>query len=448
MTDADLGSNPYKQLLRRFLVTIVLAVVVYRLGVVVPVPGVNIETLKEAISGGSDGAMGAVLRWANMFNGGAIANGSVFGLGIMPYISASIIIQLMAFSFPALKQLQKEGEVGRRKINQYTRYLTLAICLVQSLLAALALAKMGGGEYVVQSYGTAQFVAQAVLVITCGSMCLLWLAEQVTKHGVGNGVSVIIMVGILAGFPPAIGQMFSADADLPKFLMMVLLFLVIIAGMVVITQARRFINMEQQRRVQGNRAYGGAQTKLPLMLNQAGVIPVIFASPIMVVLGLALGYVALGGLADQSGPGYRYLFAAMIVFFTYFYISITVDLNEWSNNFKQSGFFIRGIKPGRNTVEYLRRILMRITLVGAISLAVIAIVPSLLGGMIGLSDLVAQMVLGGVGLLIVVGVSLDVIQKVSAFLLAHQYQGMMSGPQAGNAGASGGKPGKGQGKRF
>lgn len=444
MADPEIGGNPYRQLLKRFGFTLMLGVLVYRFGARVPVPGINVDALRDRISGGGagDGVADQALRWANMFNGGTIANGSVFGLGIMPYISASIIIQLMAFSFPALKALQKEGEVGRRKLNQYTRYVTLGICTIQALIAALALARMDGGAFLEPDTNQVLFVSQMVLVVTCGSMVLLWLAEQITKHGVGNGVSVIIMIGILAGFPPAVREMIGdPNTDLADFLLLAGVFVTIVSGMVIVTQARRFLNMEQQRRVKGNQVYGGANTKLPLMLNQAGVIPVIFSSPVMVILGMAASGIGLSGLLEHGGPGYRYVFALMIVAFTYFYISITVDLNDWANNFKQSGFFVRGIKPGRNTVSYIHRILMRITFVGAISLAVITILPSALGTALGLSSTVSQMVLGGVGLLIVVGVSLDVIQKVSAFLLAHQYQGMMAG------GGPGGKPGGGQ-SRF
>ena len=446
MADSAVGGNPVGELMKKFGITLLLGVVIYRLGVFVPVPGIDVRALQARIreGGGEGNAVDDVLRWADMFNGGAIANGSIFGLGIMPYISASIIIQLLAFSFPALKQLQKEGEVGKRKLNQYTRYTTLAICLAQSLLAALALAKMGGG-FVKPGVGIVHFAIQTMFVVTCGSMVLLWISEQITKFGVGNGVSVVIMIGIMASCPTALIQMMNdPDADLSKFLLLAIVFLAIIAGMVLITQARRFLNMEQQRRVQGNKVYGGAQTKLPLMLNQAGVIPVIFASPIMVVLVMALGFLGAAGLVEQGAPGYRYIFALMIIFFTFFYISITVDLNDWANNFKQSGFFIRGVKPGRNTVEYIKFRMMRITFVGAISLAVITILPTGIGEFLGLGGVVSQMVLGGVGLLIVVGVSLDVIQKVSAFLLAHQYQGLM---ESGGPGGGKSKGGKAQ-KRF
>lgn len=458
MADDQIGGNVYQQLAKRFFITILLGIVVYRLGIYVPIPGVDSDALAEFI--GDSG----VFAYANMFNGGAIANASIFGLGIMPYISASIIMQLMSFSFPALKALKKEGEVGRRKINQYTRYATMAICAAQALFAAIALQKIGhdGGSPIVPEPG-ASFVAMSVLVITTGSMVLLWLAEQITRFGVGNGVSVIIMIGILASFPGALENIFNSDnggADLPKFLLLAVVFFVIIASMVMITLARRNINLEQQRRVQGNRVYGGQQTQLPLMLNHAGVIPVIFASPLIMIAVWALGLMGLGAMFAAGEPAYRLLFAAMIIFFTFFYISITVDLNEWANHFKQAGFFIRGIKPGRNTVDHLRARLMRITFVGALSLAAIAIVPQMLGEALEFNGLVTQAILGGVGLLIVVGVSLDVIQKVSAFLLANQYQGMMGadakpsrgkgrGGQASGA-LLGGATGRGNsgGKRF
>lgn len=447
MSDADIGINPYRDLAKRFFITFVLGVMVYRFGAIVPVPGLNLGAVQDALRPGEGGVFQDLLLWANMFNGGAIANGAVFGLGIMPYISASIIMQLLAQSYPALKALRKEGEVGRRKINQYTRYLTLVICLAQSTLACAALAR--GGDFVLPGVDPVFFVVQAAVVVTTGSMVLLWLGEQITKHGVGNGVSVIIMIGILASFPNAFA-MLLAQGDrmaLDTLLIVLAIFAALIAGMVIITQARRFLHMEQQRRVKGGQVYGGAQTKLPLMLNQAGVIPVIFASPVMVVIGFVAGYIGLARVFDHGGVGYRYALAAMIVFFTYFYISITVDLNEWANNFKQSGFFIKGVKPGRNTVEHIHFRLMRLTFVGSLSLAAITIMPGLFGNWIGVSDMVAQVILGGVGLLIVVGVTLDIIQKVSAYLVAHQYQGMMLGRRDGTG--SGLKPTRKPGtKRF
>lgn len=436
MPGPEIGANPYRELAWRFLITFLLGVVVYRFGIVVPVPDLDLKAVKEAVLGIS-GAAGAgeqvnvldrVLRMANMFNGGALATASIFGLGVMPYISASIILQLLTFSVPSLKALQKEGEVGRRKINQYTRYLTLVICMVQAFFSALMLYNSENHQFVPPGVSMVGFIAQSVLVVTTGSMILLWLAECITKFGVGNGVSVVIMIGILASFPVAIQQTAqSATVDLlPVLLGLLLLFLIIIAAMVVITQARRVLNLEQQRRVQGGRQYGGGQTKLPLMLNHAGVIPVIFSQPILIVLGFCLSWLGVAFLADPTQPGYRYIFAAMIIFFTFFYISITVDLNEWANNFRQGGFFIRGVKPGKNTADYLHFRLLRLTFVGALSLACITIVPPMLGALLGLPDSVSQTLLGGIGLLIVVGVALDVIQKVSSYLLAHQYQGLIS----------------------
>ncbi len=456
MADTDtIAKNPVNELAKRFLITLVLGVVVYRLGIVVPIPGINVQALKELVTQ-SDNGLGAVLRYANMFNGGAITSASIFSLGIMPYISASIIFQILTFSFPALKQLQKEGEVGRRKISQYTRYATVAICAVQSALAAWSLVGQnnGAGTPLVGSYyvdNPMLFVVQSMLVVTTGSMCLLWIAEQVTKRGIGNGVSIIIMIGILSSIPGSIGDVVSGqEGTLVKFVGLIFVFCLVIAGMVLLTTARRRINLEQQRRVQGNKVYGGQQTSVPLMLNHANVIPVIFASPVMVVIGLVFGWMQIG-IFDYGQGGYHLLFAGLIIFFTYFYISITMDLNEMANHFKQAGFFVRGVRPGKKTVEYLQYRLLRITFVGAVTLALIAIVPEMIGtNVLDLGQGASQAILGGIGLLIVVGVTLDVIQKVSSFLMANQYQSMMNDGEAGT-GASPSVPkskGHGKGKRF
>jgi preprotein translocase subunit SecY len=446
MAEEQIGANPVKELSKRFLITFLLGVLVYRLGIVVPIPGVNVEALSDMVEGGEGAGVGAILRYANMFNGGAISQASIFGLGIMPYISASIIFQLLAFSFPALKELQKEGESGRRKINQYTRYATVLICAVQAGIAAAALTHFeSDGSPLVLMDNSLLFIVQSILVVTTGSMVLLWLAEQITKHGVGNGVSVVIMIGILSSMPPALQDMIANNADLLSFLGVFIVFLAIIAAMVILTLARRRINLEQQRRVQGNRVYGGAQTQLPLMLNQANVIPVIFSSPVILALGFVATAVGMGSLLSYGEAGYRYAFAALIIFFTYFYISITFDLNDMANHFKQAGFFIRGVRPGKKTVEFLEYRLVRITFVGAITLAMVAILPNIIGEMMGLSQVTSQGLLGGIGLLIVVGVSLDVIQKVSAFLMANQYNQLANKP--GGPGGASSPTGRG-GKRF
>ena len=375
-----------------------------------------------------------------MFNGGAIMNASIFGLGITPYISASIILQLLTFSIPALKALQKEGEGGRRKINQYTRYATLVICLVQAFMASIALSNITfEGRVLVAMESKALFIAQATIVITTGSMLILWVAEQITKFGIGNGVSVVIMIGILASLPGAFNG--GDKADLPHYLGVIMISMAIIAGIVVVVQAVRRIGLEQQRRVQGNKVYGGAQTTLPLKLNQANVIPVIFAQPIMIVVGFIAAGVGMDQLVSWGTPLYRYIFAALIIGFTFFYISITFDLFDLANHFKQAGFFVRGIKPGKNTVDHLGYHLKRITFVGAIFLAIIAILPEFLEQNLGLTGRGGRMLMGGTGLLIVVGVSLDIMQKVGAFFLAHQYKGL------GGIGGEGADARK-SGKRF
>jgi preprotein translocase subunit SecY len=442
MSGGDLNESPVRELLRRFLITFILGVVVYRLGVFVPIPGVDVSVLKAKVEGASDGnnPLAAIIAFADMFNGGAIMNASIFGLGITPYISASIILQLLTFSIPALKALQKEGEGGRRKINQYTRYATLIICLVQACMASIALSNITHeGRVLVAMESKALFVAQATVVITTGSMLILWVAEQITKFGIGNGVSVVIMIGILASLPGAFNG--GEKADLPHYLGVFLISMAIIAGIVVVVQAVRRIGLEQQRRVQGNKVYGGAQTTLPLKLNQANVIPVIFAQPIMIVVGFVAAGIGMDQLVSWGTPLYRYIFAALIIGFTFFYISITFDLFDLANHFKQAGFFVRGIKPGKNTVDHLGYHLKRITFVGAIFLAIIAILPEFLEQNMGLSGRGGRMLMGGTGLLIVVGVSLDIMQKVGAFFLAHQYKGL------GGIGGEGADARK-SGKRF
>ncbi len=448
MAQLDLVESPVRELIRRFIITFVLGVVAYRLGVFVPIPGVNADALHSIVTGGLNGQadpLKAMLAYANMFNGGAIAQASIFGLGITPYISASIIIQLMTFSIPSLKALQKEGETGRRKINQYTRYLTLVIALVQSLVAAIALSRYSAGGTVLLTpeamSNTPLWLAQSVLVITTGSMLVLWIADQITRFGIGNGVSIVIMISIMAYLPGAFG---GHAADMAPLLGLIAVCLVIIAAIVVVVQAVRRVNLEQQRRVQGNRVYGGAQTTLPLKLNQANVIPVIFAQPVIVLLVMLaasplLAKVGLDQFMGYGNPGHRLVFALLIVAFTYFYISITFDLNDLTNHFKQAGFFVRGVKPGKNTVDYIGSIMTRITFVGASFLAIISIMPETLAGAFGLQGQGAVL-LGGTGLLIVVGVLLDVMQKVGSFMLAHKY---------GGTGAAGGLgSGKKAGKRF
>jgi preprotein translocase subunit SecY len=452
MAQQDLVESPVKELVRRFLITLLLGVVIYRLGVFIPIPGVDAETLKSIITGGMGGdndPLKAMLAYANMFNGGAIAQASIFGIGIMPYISASIIMQLMTFSIPALKALQREGETGRRKINQYTRYATLVIAMIQALIAAIALSRFeDGGRSLLTPEMADQvplFIAQAVLVITTGSMLILWIADQITRFGIGNGVSIVIMVSILSALPTAFA---GHTADLAPLLGLLVACLIIIAAIIVVVQAVRRVNLEQQRRVQGNRVYGGAQTTLPLKLNQANVIPVIFAQPVVVLLGMLtavplLASVGLDQFLGWGNPGHRLVFALLIVAFTYFYISISFDLNDLTNHFKQAGFFVRGIKPGKGTVDYVGSIVTRITFVGAIFLAIIAILPETLASTFNIQGSGALIMVGGTGLLIIVGVLIDVMQKVGAFMLAHKYGGP-TGPGSLGAGA----PAKKSGKRF
>ncbi len=444
MAEQDLGGSPWRELAKRILITALLGIVVYRLGCAIPIPAVSAEAIKAFInpSGGDDNPIKMVLAWANMLNGQAIGQASIFGLGIMPYISASIIMQLLTYSIPSLKALQKEGETGRRKINQFTRYATLVIALVQAAMASWFLSNAtasmpGGGEMQLMNadqISKAAFIVQSTLVITTGSMLILWISEQITKFGVGNGVSVVIMIGILSSVPAAFAAM--KGSDLTPYLGLILVCLCIIAAIVLVVLAVRRINLEQQRRVQGNKIYGGGQTTLPLKLNQANVIPVIFAQPVMAVVVMAGAGIGAGTVLGYGEPLHRYMMAGLIIGFTFFYISITFDLNDLANNFKQSGFFVRGIKPGKNTVDHLKHILTRITLVGACSLALIALLPETAAGLSGMNadSRGAALMVGGTGLMIVVGVTIDIMQKVATFFLAQQYKGLGAGPGAAPSG--------------
>ncbi len=311
MADTELSQSPAKELFKRFLITFLIGVVIYRIGVYLPIPGIDVDALSNLVKDktGQNGGLGTLLRYANMFNGGAIGNASIFGLGITPYISASIIMQLLAFSIPALKQMQKEGEAGRRRINQYTRYATLLICLAQSAIAAVAALRFtqNGTAIVHTSLPATVFVLQSMMVITTGSMLLLWLAEQITRYGIGNGVSMIITIGILAYLP---GAFTGFEGGLPDYLLVFVIAMLIIGAIVVVVRAVRLVHLQQQRRIQGNKVYGGQSTTLPLKLNQANVIPVIFASPVMMIVvyactGIEFGrfHIHMNQIFDSTDPG-------------------------------------------------------------------------------------------------------------------------------------------------
>jgi len=414
---------------------------IYRLGSFVVLPGIDPTQLANLHKQTADG----ILSMLNMFTGGAFANASVFALGIMPYISASIVIQLMGIAVPYFQRLQKEGESGRNKINQITRYLTVIILLLQapSYLANLH-AQLPPSAFIMSDLF---FTISSVLVLTSGTVFVMWLGEKITDKGIGNGISLIIMVGIIARLPFALGaelgQRLEGNGGLIMFLVEVVIWLLVIVFSIMLVQGVRRIPVQYAKRVVGNKQYGGVRQYIPLKVNAAGVMPIIFAQALMFV-PVMLGGFASGGetnwfttaFSDFTGFTYNFTFALMIIIFTYFYTAIIVNPTQMAEDMKRNGGFIPGIKPGKKTVEFLDSIMSKITLPGSIFLAMISILPAF-AMLIGVNPKFAQFY-GGTSLLILVGVVLDTLQQIESHLLMRHYDGLMkSGRIKGRAGGQG-----------
>jgi len=403
---------------------------IYRLGSFVVLPGVDpgqLDALQQQTSGG-------VLGLLNMFSGGAFANASIFALGIMPYISASIVVQLLGIAVPYFQRLQREGESGRRKINQITRYLTVAILLVQApgYLKNLQV-QLPETAFVLGS--STFFYVSSVIILTAGSMFIMWLGERITDRGIGNGISLIIMVGIIARLPYSLFAEFASRLEetgggLVAFLVEMIILFFVFMGVILLVQGTRKIPVQYAKRIVGNKQYGGVRQYIPLKVNSAGVMPIIFAQALMFVPITIAGFAesdALTGFAaafsNLTGFWYNFTFATMVILFTYFYTAITINPSQMAEDMKKNGGFIPGVKPGRKTVEFLDRIMSRITLPGSIFLALIAIMPSF-AMMAGISNQWAQFY-GGTSLLILVGVVLDTLQQIESHLLMRHYDGLM-----------------------
>ena len=404
-------------------------ILVYRLGSFIVLPGVNSDVLAEQMSQLGSGGLGDIL---SLFTGGAFTRASIFALGIMPYISASIIIQLLSIAVPAVQKLQKEGESGRNKINQWTRFLTIAITLVQApgYLASSVVSVPG----VVQD-PSAFWWFSAVTILTCSTLLIMWLGERITDKGVGNGISLLIMIGIIATFPQAIVQEFAhPDTTLFFFLVELAFLLIVIGASVALVQALRKVPVQMAKMQQGGGALPtgeGARSFIPLKVNSSGVMPIIFAQAIMFVpLYLTQsetfqGSEVLQSLSDFNGLWYNVLFFAMIVVFTYFYTAITVNPNQMADDLKRQNSFVPGVKPGRPTAEFLDEVLSRITLPGAIFLGLIAVLPAIVF-QLGLTKAQTFAIFfGGTSLLIMVGVILDTLQQIESYLLSRRYDGLM-----------------------
>jgi preprotein translocase subunit SecY len=412
--------------LRRRLVFLLLALVVYRAGAHIPVPGID-PTQLQALFKGQEGG---ILSLFNMFSGGALSRFAVFALGIMPYISASIIMQLMTYVVPTFEQLKKEGEAGRRKITQYTRYGTLGLAMFQSLSIALAL-ESSAGLVLNPGFG---FRMTAVVSLTAGTMFLMWLGEQITERGLGNGISILIFASIVAGLPSAIGGMLELVRT-GAMAILAAIFIVLLVGLVTyfvvfIERGQRKILVNYARRQVGNKVYGGQSSHLPLKLNMAGVIPPIFASSIILLPATLVSWVSTGDsmrwlrdVAAMLTPGqpiYVMFYAAAIIFFCFFYTALVFNSRETADNLKKSGAFIPGIRPGDQTARYIDKILVRLTLAGAIYITAVCLLPEFL-----ILRYNVPFYFGGTSLLIIVVVTMDFMSQVQNYLMSQQYESLL-----------------------
>ena len=414
--------------LKRRVIFTFLMLAVYRIGVHIPTPGINGAEIAKFFS---ERAKDSVFGLLQMFSGGAWDNGSIFALGIMPYISASIILQLLTVVWPYLERLSKEGEAGRRKITQYTRYGTVVLSLFQGFMIAYGLEKGMLGLNVVTNPGIV-FRLTTMISLTAGTAFIMWLGEQISEYGIGNGISLIIFSGIIARMPAGIFRIFSDIKDGERTIFEVIplvVFMVVVIGIIIfVERSQRRIPIQHAKRVVGRRIYGGASTHLPLKINTAGVIPPIFASSIMVLPSTISGFSnneflqSVQDWLNPSGLLYNVMFISMIVFFCYFYTAVTFNPVDVADNLKKSGAYIPGIRPGKRTADYIDRVLTRITFGGAIYLSIVCVLPTLL-----ISQFNVPFYFGGTGLLIVVGVGLDTISQVESHMLSRHYEGFMGG---------------------
>ncbi len=420
------ASGPKYGDLKRRIIFLLLALVVYRIGAHVPVPGIDPDMLSRLFQE----QQGGILGLFNMFSGGALSRFSVFALGIMPYISASIIMQMLSYVLPSLESLRKEGESGRRKITQYTRYGTLLLGVFQAFGIAVALESQAG---LVLDPGL-MFRFTCVVSLVTGTMFLMWLGEQITERGLGNGISIIIFAGIVAGLPSAISSLFqlvSTGAISPLSSIFVIAIVALVTAFVVfIERGQRRITVNYAKRQVGNRLYGGQTSYLPLKMNMSGVIPPIFASSLILFPATLAGWFTSGDstrwirdLAAALSPGqplYTLLYAAMIVFFAYFYTALVFNPRETAENLKKSGAFVPGIRPGEQTSRYIDKVLLRLTLGGAIYLVFVCLVPEFLNMRFNV-----PFYFGGTSLLIVVVVTMDFMSQVQAYMMSQQYENLL-----------------------
>lgn len=445
--------------LRRKVFLTLFLLAVYRIGWQVPLPMIDQVKMLEFAKTMQGSAMGAFMEKAAVFSASSLSQATIFGLGIMPYISAAIILQLLGSVYKPLEELRKEGEAGRKKINEYTRYLTVILCLVQSagfLWLFIMGSELTDPLFHAESTGALSWGWQfcAIMIMTTGSVFLMWLGEQIDEYGIGNGISLLIMAGIVAQMPGALfgllsdaqfqlTSLTSSQVGIEKMIALILLFVGVVVGVVFITLAQRRIPTQSAKHVRGRKVYGGgARQYMPLRVNQAGVMPIIFASSLLMLppfllqwLGDKIGTTAMFGfggfllnlgrvLQDPLSMVYNLVYIAMIYFFCYFWTAITFNPQEISQNLKDNGTFIPGYRPGRRTAEYLENVIERITYVGAGFLALVAVIPTIVSKLLHVDYMVANFY-GGTGLLIAVSVAFDLVQKIDSHLVMRNYKGLL-----------------------
>ncbi|MEN6662683.1 MAG: preprotein translocase subunit SecY [Phycisphaerae bacterium] len=439
------------ELIRKIAFTIGL-LCIYRIGFYVPLPGLNQEALAEWAKTLGGGMYGQAMAIAGMLTGGNLSQSTLFGLGIMPYISASIIMQLLGTVVPSLAKLQKEGPAGYKKIQEYTRYGTVLLCVIQAIVWMRIMVSPGSGtnESLVypQYIGSYSILIMGVIGLTAGTIFLMWLGEQIDEYGIGSGISLLIMAGILARLPKAIEMLISqADLsltgaaagkiDLMRLLFLIFSFVFVVAGAILITQAQRRIPVQQAKHARGRRVYGGQRQHLPLRVNHGGVMPIIFASSLMIFPGIILKSIAqkwpqsgvlqvLASAFESHSYVYAVVETALIFFFAYFWTTVQFKPKEMAEQLRDYGSFIPGMRPGKRTAEYLEKVMERITYCGAAFLAVIAVIPMTFAAVLGIDYQIAAF-LGGTGLLIMVSVALDLVQRIEAQLVMRNYGGFLGG---------------------
>ena len=417
--------------------------IIYRMGFFLPLPGVD----QAAMSAGSAGGSGGLMDMFSLFTGGNLSQSSIFGLGIMPYISASIVFQLLVTVVPALEKLSKEGDSGRKKIQEYTRYATVGLCLIQAMVWMKYLATQGWvytaytGDFMGLSFG---YGLMCLLMLTSGTIFLMWIGEQIDEYGIGSGISLIIMAGIVARMPQAVIDVqrgFSLGGtgafDVKKVVILLAMFVGVVAGAILITQGQRRIPIQYAKQTRGRRVYGGQRQYLPLRVNHGGVMPIIFASSMLIFPSLLFNWVSQAwptafwifmyrAFAESMQFPYVLTYIAVVYFFAYFWTTVQFQPKEMANNLRDYGSFIPGLRPGKRTADYLERVMTRITFVGAGFLALIAIIPNIVSSSMQIPFGISAF-LGGTGLLIVVSVALDLVQRIEANLIMRNYEGFLGG---------------------